>query len=74
MRNAQALSKVDPVLRQEKYSVLSREPESSGLLARCGDLGVRLVAHTPLEQGLLTAKFLQEGGGGKADKVSATAV
>ena len=39
---------------QVKYNVLDRAPEKSGLLQLCRDLDVALVAHSPLQQGLLT--------------------
>ena len=39
---------------QVKYNLLERGPESSGLLQRCADLDVTVVAHSPLSQGLLT--------------------
>ena len=39
---------------QVKYNVLDRGPEKSGLAQQCKDLNVALVAHSPLEQGLLT--------------------
>ena len=34
--------------------MLDTSPEASGLLRKCQDLGVTLVAHTPLQQGVLT--------------------
>lgn len=54
---------------QVKYSVLDRKAEESGLLAACGQLGVTLVAHSPLEQGLLTERSLSEGTGKRAEQV-----
>lgn len=39
---------------QIEYSLVKRGPESSGLLAKCADLGVTPIAHSPLAQGLLT--------------------
>lgn len=54
---------------QVKYNVLDRAPEKSGLLQQCRDLDVALVAHSPLEQGLLTGKYVEDGGGLKAGKV-----
>lgn len=39
---------------QVKYNVLERNPEKSGLLEKCQELGVTLVAHSPLQQGILT--------------------
>ena len=43
-------------LSQVKYSVLDRSPEKSGLLQTCKDLGVTLIAHSPLQRGLLTGE------------------
>jgi aryl-alcohol dehydrogenase-like predicted oxidoreductase len=42
---------------QVKYSLLDRRVEKKGLLARCKELGVRLIAYSPLEMGLLTGKY-----------------
>ena len=42
---------------QVHYSLLNRKVEKSGLLARCRELGVRLIAYSPLEKGLLTGKY-----------------
>ena len=42
---------------QVHYSLLNRSAEKSGLLARCKELGVRLISYSPLEQGLLTGKY-----------------
>lgn len=39
---------------QVKYSLTDRSPETSGLLAKCKELDVTLIAHSPLAQGLLT--------------------
>lgn len=51
---------------QVKYSVLDRSPETDGTLAKCQDLGVSVIAHSPLEQGVLTDRALTESGfGGK---------
>lgn len=49
------------VTNQVHYSLLDRTPEKSGLLQACQDMGVQLVAHTPLERGLLTARTLESG-------------
>jgi len=43
---------------QVKYSLLDRKPEQSGLLKASRDLGISLVAHSPLEQGKLTTNAL----------------
>ena len=45
---------------QVHYSLLNRTVEKNGLLARCKELGVRLIAYSPLEQGLLTGKYNTE--------------
>lgn len=42
---------------QVQYSLLARGPERSGLLAACRELGVTLIAYSPLAQGLLTGKY-----------------
>ena len=42
---------------QVHYSLLNRNVEKNGLLARCAELGVRLMAYSPLEMGLLTGKY-----------------
>ena len=39
---------------QVKYNILATSPEKSGLLDKCQQLGVTLVAHSPLQQGILT--------------------
>jgi aryl-alcohol dehydrogenase-like predicted oxidoreductase len=45
---------------QVHYSLLSREVEKNGTLARCKELGIRLIAYSPLEKGLLTGKYSPE--------------
>ncbi|MFZ5879220.1 MAG: aldo/keto reductase [Chloroflexota bacterium] len=45
---------------QVHYSLLRRDVEKNGLLARCQELGVRLVAYSPLEMGLLSGKYSAE--------------
>ncbi len=42
---------------QVEYSLLDRGPERSGLLQLCRDLGVTLIAYSPLGMGLLTGKY-----------------
>jgi aryl-alcohol dehydrogenase-like predicted oxidoreductase len=42
---------------QVHYSLLHRHPERNGVLAACRELDVRLIAYSPLEQGLLTGKY-----------------
>jgi aryl-alcohol dehydrogenase-like predicted oxidoreductase len=42
---------------QVPYSLLDRHVEKNGLLALCQELGVRVIAYSPLAQGLLTGKY-----------------
>ena len=42
---------------QVAYNLLRRGLEHTGLLEACQELGVTLIAHTPLERGLLTGKY-----------------
>lgn len=45
---------------QVEYHLLNRSVEKNGLLARCQELGVRLIAYSPLAMGLLTGKYTPE--------------
>ncbi|MBI1792816.1 MAG: aldo/keto reductase [Chloroflexi bacterium] len=45
---------------QVHFSLLNRTVEKNGLLARCKELGVRLIAYSPLEMGMLTGKYTSE--------------
>jgi len=42
---------------QMEYHLLDRRIEKSGLLARCHELDIRLIAYSPLAMGLLTGKY-----------------
>jgi aryl-alcohol dehydrogenase-like predicted oxidoreductase len=42
---------------QIHFSLLNKSAEKNGLLARCKELGVRLIAYSPVEKGLLTGKY-----------------
>lgn len=42
---------------QISYSLLQRGPERNGLLSLCRELGVTVIAYSPLMQGLLTGKY-----------------
>lgn len=42
---------------QVEYNLLNRSVEKNGLLARCQELGIRLIAYSPLAMGLLTGKY-----------------
>ena len=55
-----ALHGIPLASNQVHYSLLSREVEKNGTLARCKELGVRLIAYSPLEKGLLTGKYSSE--------------
>jgi aryl-alcohol dehydrogenase-like predicted oxidoreductase len=42
---------------QVEYSLLQRGPETNGVLEASRDLGVTLIAYSPIAQGLLTGKY-----------------
>ena len=42
---------------QVQYSLLNRAPETNGVLEACRELGVTLIAYSPIAQGLLTGKY-----------------
>ena len=42
---------------QVEYSLLERKPERTGLVQACQELGVTLIAYSPLRKGLLTGKY-----------------
>lgn len=42
---------------QVEYHLLNRTVEKNGLLSRCKEMGVRLIAYSPLAKGLLTGKY-----------------
>lgn len=42
---------------QVHYSLLNRAVEMNGTLARCKELGIRLIAYSPIEKGLLSGKY-----------------
>lgn len=45
------------VSNQVRYHLLDRRMESNGILAAAEDLGMSIIAYSPLAQGLLTGKF-----------------
>ena len=48
---------------QVQYSLTYRAPERNGVMAACRELGVTLIAYSPMAQGLLTgARALQSLG------------
>ena len=63
---------------QVRYSLVHRAPEVNGVLETCRELGVTLLAYSPLEQGLLTGKYvpgaLPAGPRAETDAFSATNV
>ena len=42
---------------QVEYSLLHRQPEANGVLDTCRELGVTLIAYSPLAGGMLTGKY-----------------
>ena len=42
---------------QVEYSLLHRQPEVNGVLDACRELGVTLIAYSPLAMGMLTGKY-----------------
>ena len=42
---------------QVKYSLLDRRVEHGGVIERARELGITIIAYSPLEQGILTGKF-----------------
>ncbi|GAB4493061.1 MAG: aldo/keto reductase [Anaerolineales bacterium] len=58
-RACTTLAKYDIPLasNQVEFHLLNRSAEKSGLLARCRELGIRLIAYSPLAMGLLSGKY-----------------
>lgn len=46
------------LIHQPRYSMLDRRPETSGLLDALDELKTGSIAYSPLEQGLLTGRYL----------------
>ena len=46
---------------QVEYSLLQRAPETNGVLEASRDLGVTLIAYSPIAKGLLTGKYGPDG-------------
>jgi aryl-alcohol dehydrogenase-like predicted oxidoreductase len=42
---------------QVKFNLLDQRPERSGLIQLCHELGVTIIAYSPLEKGVLTGKY-----------------
>jgi aryl-alcohol dehydrogenase-like predicted oxidoreductase len=49
-------------VNQVRYSLLSREIETNGVLETAKELGVTIIAYTPLARGLLTGKYHKDSG------------
>ncbi|XP_075643691.1 putative oxidoreductase At1g06690, chloroplastic [Castanea sativa] len=45
---------------QVNYSLIYRAPEENGVKAACDELGISLIAYSPIAQGVLTGKYLPE--------------
>jgi aryl-alcohol dehydrogenase-like predicted oxidoreductase len=45
---------------QVEYSLLNRKVEKDGLLTRCSELGIRVIAYSPIAKGFLTGKYNPE--------------
>jgi aryl-alcohol dehydrogenase-like predicted oxidoreductase len=45
---------------QVKFSLLDQKPIASGLVELCNQLGVTIIAYSPLEKGILTGKYTTE--------------
>ena len=63
MREAQgylAAKGVPLAVNQVRYSLITREIEANGILETAQDLGVTILAYSPLAQGLLTGKYKPE--------------
>jgi aryl-alcohol dehydrogenase-like predicted oxidoreductase len=45
---------------QVEYSLLKRTPETNGVLDACRELGITLIAYSPLAGGLLTGKYTSQ--------------
>ncbi|EAZ91584.1 aldo/keto reductase [Crocosphaera chwakensis] len=56
------LAKYDVPLavNQVRYSLLTRTIEENGILAKARELGITILAYSPLDQGLLTGKYTPE--------------
>jgi aryl-alcohol dehydrogenase-like predicted oxidoreductase len=58
VRRAHAVQPVAAL--QNEYSLWTRGPETNGILAACSELGIGLVAYSPLGKGFLTGAMSQD--------------
>jgi aryl-alcohol dehydrogenase-like predicted oxidoreductase len=65
VRRAHAVQAVTAL--QNEYSLWSRGPESNGILAICEELGIGLVAYSPLGKGFLTGAMDKDTKLGEGD-------
>jgi aryl-alcohol dehydrogenase-like predicted oxidoreductase len=56
---------------QIQYSLLHRSPERSGLISACQELGVQVIAYSPLAQGLLGGRYAPEHPPGRRRRLQA---
>lgn len=59
---ALAARRIPLVSNQVSYSLLNRRIEANGVLAAAAELGVTIIAYSPLSQGILTGKFHRDPG------------
>ena len=45
---------------QVEYNLLNRRIEKNGLLQRCNEMGIRIIAYSPIAMGLLSGKYNRE--------------
>jgi aryl-alcohol dehydrogenase-like predicted oxidoreductase len=55
--DALARKKIPLASNQVEYSLLHRSPERNGIQQTCKELGVSLIAYSPLAMGMLTGKY-----------------
>jgi aryl-alcohol dehydrogenase-like predicted oxidoreductase len=59
---ALAVEDIPLVSNQVRYSLLDRRIESNGVLQAAQELGITIIAYSPLAQGILTGKFHRDPG------------
>jgi len=58
--SALARNNIQLASNQLHFSLLDRVYEKNGTLARCRELGIRMIAYCPLERGILSGKYSAE--------------
>ncbi|MGH2398976.1 MAG: aldo/keto reductase, partial [bacterium] len=58
--NALAKHGIPLATNQVKFSLIDREPIENGLLDACRELGITLIAYSPLGKGILSGKYTPE--------------